>query len=130
MNPSHARINAALGIRARFLLRFAPTLGAYCDDIGGELLQREATWIDTAHLLRFDRIPELENCKLTNTHRIEMNVIIIAACIPTLRPLCLVIFKRPDGDAYRLSATKYKHSSYQKTPDSNDSSQSKSIISD
>jgi len=52
-----------------------------------------------------------------------MNIIIIAACIPTLRPLCLVLFRRPEGDAYRLSPSKHKRSSYYKTPASNDSSE-------
>ncbi|KAL8958950.1 MAG: hypothetical protein Q9183_005732 [Haloplaca sp. 2 TL-2023] len=35
---------------------------------------------------------------------IEMNVIIIAACIPTLRPLVLVLLGRPSGSQYRTGA--------------------------
>lgn len=34
------------------------------------------------------------------TSRNEINTVIIAACIPTLRPLFLIIFKRPGGDKY------------------------------
>lgn len=33
--------------------------------------------------------------------RNESNVVIVAACIPTLRPLFLIIFKRPGWDNYR-----------------------------
>ena len=44
--------------------------------------------------------------------RIEMNVIIIAACIPTLRPLFLVLFKRPGADNFRASVRERGHSSY------------------
>ena len=42
----------------------------------------------------------------------EVNIIIVAACIPTLRPLFLVIFKRP-------GATAFLKKSYQATPGSN-----------
>lgn len=34
-----------------------------------------------------------------------MNVIIIAACIPTLRPLVLVLLGRPSGSQYRAGAS-------------------------
>ncbi|KAL8671648.1 MAG: hypothetical protein Q9168_003854 [Polycauliona sp. 1 TL-2023] len=36
---------------------------------------------------------------------IELNVIIIAACIPTLRPLVLVLLGRPGGSQYRNGAS-------------------------
>ena len=49
-----------------------------------------------------------------------MNVIIIAACIPTLRPIFLILFKRPGGSKFRSHQNRH-HSSYKKTPDSNDS---------
>ncbi|KAL9630017.1 MAG: hypothetical protein Q9204_004946 [Flavoplaca sp. TL-2023a] len=39
---------------------------------------------------------------------IEMNVIIIAACIPTLRPLILVLLGRPSGSQYRNGASSRK----------------------
>ena len=48
-----------------------------------------------------------------------MNVIIIAACIPTLRPIFLILFKRPGASNFR--SNRNRHSSYKKTPDSNDS---------
>ena len=44
--------------------------------------------------------------------RIEMNVIIIAACIPTLRPIFIVFFKRPGADNFRASVRERGHSSY------------------
>ena len=34
-------------------------------------------------------------------YRVEFNTVIIAACIPTLRPLFLVLFKRPGWEHYR-----------------------------
>ncbi|KAL9581759.1 MAG: hypothetical protein Q9212_003697 [Teloschistes hypoglaucus] len=43
---------------------------------------------------------------------LEVNVIIIAACIPTLRPLFLVLFRRAGAEAYLKK-------SYQMTPKSN-----------
>ncbi|KAL8856794.1 MAG: hypothetical protein Q9178_006631 [Gyalolechia marmorata] len=39
---------------------------------------------------------------------IEMNVIIIAACIPTLRPLVLVLLGRPSGSQYRTGSSSRK----------------------
>ncbi|KAL8916296.1 MAG: hypothetical protein Q9172_006367 [Xanthocarpia lactea] len=39
---------------------------------------------------------------------IEMNVIIIAACIPTLRPLVLVLLGRPSGLQYRTGSSSRK----------------------
>jgi len=47
-----------------------------------------------------------------------MNVIIIAAYIPTLRPLFLILFRRPGADHYLEQ--RRPHSSYQKTGESND----------
>lgn len=44
--------------------------------------------------------------------RIEMNVIIIAACIPTLRPVFLILFKRPGASNFRASVRERGHSSY------------------
>lgn len=44
--------------------------------------------------------------------RIEMNVIIIAACIPTLRPIFLILFKRPGASNFRASVRERGHSSY------------------
>lgn len=41
-----------------------------------------------------------------------MNVIIIAACIPTLRPIFLVLFKRPGAANFRASVRERGHSSY------------------
>ena len=49
-----------------------------------------------------------------------MNVIIMAACIPTLRPLFRVIFRRPSVSQYQSSGRNRRHSSYQRTPGSND----------
>jgi len=46
-----------------------------------------------------------------------MNVIIIAACIPTLRPLFLVLFSRPGSEHY---CERRHHSSYHRTGESND----------
>lgn len=51
---------------------------------------------------------------------IEMNVIIIAACIPTLRPVFLILFKRPGASKFRSNRNR-RHSSYKQTGDSNDS---------
>ena len=48
-----------------------------------------------------------------------MNVIIIAACIPTLRPIFLILFKRPGASKFRSNQN--RHSSYKRTADSNDS---------
>lgn len=50
-----------------------------------------------------------------------MNVIIIAACIPTLRPLYVLCFNRPGASHYRPSLG-HQHSYYQKTADSTNSS--------
>ena len=58
--------------------------------------------------------------KLNPRPRIEMNVIIIAACIPTLRPIFLILFKRPGASNFRSQGNR-RHSSYKKTADSNDS---------
>lgn len=41
-----------------------------------------------------------------------MNIIIIAACIPTLRPIFLVLFKRPGAENFRASVRERGHSSY------------------
>ena len=41
-----------------------------------------------------------------------MNIIIIAACIPTLRPIFLILFKRPGADHFRASVRERGHSSY------------------
>ena len=49
-----------------------------------------------------------------------MNVIIIAACIPTLRPVFLMLFSRPGASAFGSKRNR-RHSCYQKTPGSNDS---------
>ncbi|KAI4245225.1 MAG: hypothetical protein L6R40_002582 [Gallowayella cf. fulva] len=43
---------------------------------------------------------------------LEVNIIIIAACIPTLRPLCLVAFHRPGASAFL-------NKSYEMTPRTN-----------
>ncbi|KAL8970838.1 MAG: hypothetical protein Q9183_001337 [Haloplaca sp. 2 TL-2023] len=63
---------------------------------------------------------------------LEVNIIIIAACIPTLRPLVLVVFRQAGAEAY-LRRSKQK--SYQMTPKSvsakvrpNDRSESVSSI--
>lgn len=58
--------------------------------------------------------------KLSYRPRIEMNVIIIAACIPTLRPIFLILFRRPGASNFGSNRNRH-HSSYKKTPDSNDS---------
>lgn len=49
-----------------------------------------------------------------------MNIIIIAACIPTLRPIFVILFSRPGASAFGSKRNR-RHSSYRKTPDSNDS---------
>lgn len=41
-----------------------------------------------------------------------MNVIIIAACIPTFRPIFLVLFRRPGADNFRASVRERGRSSY------------------
>lgn len=41
-----------------------------------------------------------------------MNVIIIAACIPTLRPIFLVLWKRPGIENFRASVRERGHPSY------------------
>lgn len=43
---------------------------------------------------------------------IELNVIIIAACIPTLRPIFLVLFKHPGSENLRASVRERGRSSY------------------
>ncbi len=43
---------------------------------------------------------------------IEMNIIIIAACIPTFRPIFLILFKRPGANHFRTSVRERGHSSY------------------
>lgn len=49
-----------------------------------------------------------------------MNVIIIAASIPTLRPLFLVLLGRPAGSQYRTGASSRRsHSQYLRTNESN-----------
>lgn len=54
--------------------------------------------------------------------RIEMNVIIIAACIPTLRPIFLILLKRPGADNFRASVRERGRSSYYyRTSDSEES---------
>ncbi|KAL8750210.1 MAG: hypothetical protein Q9184_006503, partial [Pyrenodesmia sp. 2 TL-2023] len=51
---------------------------------------------------------------------IEMNVIIIAASIPTLRPLFLVLLGRPAGSQYRTGASSRRsHSQYLRANGSN-----------
>ena len=51
-----------------------------------------------------------------------MNVIIIAACIPTLRPIFLVLCKRPGIENFRASVRERGHQSYNyRTADFNDS---------
>ncbi|CAD6588649.1 MAG: hypothetical protein ASARMPREDX12_003397 [Alectoria sarmentosa] len=56
---------------------------------------------------------------------IEMNVIIIAACIPTLRPIFLILFKRPGAQNFRASVRERGHSSYYyRTSDSDESKKS------
>ena len=51
-----------------------------------------------------------------------MNVIIIAACIPTLRPIFLVLCKRPGIENFRASVRERGHPSYYyRTADFNDS---------
>ena len=59
------------------------------------------------------------SAKLTPFYSIEMNVIIIAACIPTLRPLCLVLFRRPGASHYR-SSRRHRGSSRHGQAGSND----------
>lgn len=55
-----------------------------------------------------------------------MNVIIIAACIPTLRPIFLVLFKRPGAVNFRVSVRERGHSSYYyRTSDSDGSKKTK-----
>ena len=41
-----------------------------------------------------------------------MNVIIIAACIPSLRPIFLVLFRRPGASNFRASVRERGHPSY------------------
>ena len=49
-----------------------------------------------------------------------MNIIIIAACIPTLRPIFLLLSGRPGASQFRFNRNR-RHSSYKQAPDSNDS---------
>ena len=46
-----------------------------------------------------------------------MNVIIIAACIPTLRPIFLVLLKRPGASEFRASGRNRANASYLKNGD-------------
>ena len=50
-----------------------------------------------------------------------MNVIIIAACIPTLRPVFLVLFRRPGADNFRASVRERGRSSYYRASESDGS---------
>ncbi|KAL8871799.1 MAG: hypothetical protein Q9174_002447 [Haloplaca sp. 1 TL-2023] len=54
-----------------------------------------------------------------NAHSIEMNVIIIAACIPTLRPLVLVLLGRPSASQYRTGASRRSYSQHLRPNGSN-----------
>ena len=54
-------------------------------------------------------------------YSIEMNVIIIAACIPTLRPVFLVLFRRPGADNFRASVRERGRSSYYRASESHGS---------
>lgn len=47
----------------------------------------------------------------------EMNVVIIAACIPTLRPLYLIIFKQPGAEYYVGGSRQRQQASYAKGND-------------
>ena len=51
----------------------------------------------------------IDRCNCSN----EINYVIIAACIPTLRPLFLIVFGRPGREAY---LRRYNHSGYHKEP--------------
>ncbi|MCJ1459452.1 hypothetical protein MMC28_009831 [Mycoblastus sanguinarius] len=53
---------------------------------------------------------------------IEMNVIIVAACIPTLRPIFLILFKRPGAAHFHTTLNERSHTSYPRTSDSNNQS--------
>ncbi|KAL6717296.1 hypothetical protein ACLMJK_005211 [Lecanora helva] len=59
---------------------------------------------------------------------IEMNVIVIAACIPTLRPLCLLIFNHPSASQYGRPSLGRQRPSYRKQPNSHGSSSNQSNI--
>ena len=48
-----------------------------------------------------------------------MNVIIIAACIPTLRPLFLIVFKRASASDF-LAESRRRQSSYHRQPSGSD----------
>lgn len=48
-----------------------------------------------------------------------MNVIIIAACIPTLRPLYLIIFRQPGAEYYVGGSRQRQQASYAKATDYN-----------
>lgn len=61
---------------------------------------------------------------------IELNVIIIAACIPTLRPIFLILFKHPCSENLRASVRERGHSSYYyRTADSDGSKQTTTGLS-
>lgn len=46
----------------------------------------------------------------------EINTVIIAACIPTLRPLFLIVFRRPGGEKYLAKNEYQSHGSSGERP--------------
>ncbi|KAL8782145.1 MAG: hypothetical protein Q9213_005649 [Squamulea squamosa] len=87
---------------------------ALCVLLGMGVFAGICATIKTAHLRttthKEDMTWKLPQYLLWNA--LEVNIIIIAACIPTLRPLFLVLFQRP-------GATAYVKKSYQMTPRTN-----------
>ncbi|KAL8883168.1 MAG: hypothetical protein Q9192_007396 [Flavoplaca navasiana] len=87
---------------------------ALCALLGMGVLAGVCATIKTVHLRstthKEDMTWKLPAYLLWNA--LEVNIIIVAACIPTLRPLFLVLFQRP-------GATAYLKKSYQMTPRTN-----------
>ncbi|KAL8906492.1 MAG: hypothetical protein Q9171_006253 [Xanthocarpia ochracea] len=87
---------------------------ALCALLGLGIFAGICATIKTAHLRSMtqkeDMTWKLPQFLLWNS--VEVNIIIVAACIPTLRPLFLVIFQRP-------GATAFLKKSYQATTKSN-----------
>ncbi|KAI4281031.1 MAG: hypothetical protein L6R38_003979 [Xanthoria sp. 2 TBL-2021] len=87
---------------------------ALCALLGMGVFAGICATIKTAHLRsttqKEDMTWKLPAYLLWNA--LEVNIIIIAACIPTLRPLFLVVFQRP-------GATAFLKKSYQMTPRTN-----------
>lgn len=83
----------------------------------GRSLAPTISWVSLRILTRPTSSSQ-ERRLLIESPRIEMNVIIIAACIPTLRPVYLVLFNRPGANQFRANASPPHYTSYIRSSDS------------